>query len=118
VAVTNYPFLLSELRYTTEIKRGKLLVCDEVQDLEKHLVDFAQFTLERSALASYRVKRDVASTSFLIGDRMTRLPGSACSMDVRVSSMSSYCAPSLWLGLRNVQLGALAHSIDSLFSGR
>ena len=62
VAVTNYPFLLSELRYTTEIKRRKLLVCDEVQDLENNLVEFAQFTLMRSALASYRVNREVTST--------------------------------------------------------
>lgn len=60
VAVANYPFLLSELRYTNEVKHRRILVCDEVHDLEKHLVSFASFSLKRSMLASYQVNSEIA----------------------------------------------------------
>ncbi|MDA4123265.1 MAG: DEAD/DEAH box helicase family protein [Thaumarchaeota archaeon] len=53
VAVCNYPFFLSELKYTDELPHRKLLVCDEVHDLEKQLVGFASFSLRRSTLESY-----------------------------------------------------------------
>ncbi len=53
VAVCNYPFFLSELKYTDEVPHRRLLVCDEVHDLEKQLVGFASFSLRRSTLESY-----------------------------------------------------------------
>jgi ATP-dependent DNA helicase DinG len=53
ITVANYSFFLSELRYTDDIAKRKLLVCDEAHDLEKHLVSFASYTLKRTILESY-----------------------------------------------------------------
>jgi ATP-dependent DNA helicase DinG len=53
VAVCNYAFFLSELKYTDEVPHRRLLVCDEVHDLEKQLVGFASFSLRRSVLETY-----------------------------------------------------------------
>ncbi len=55
VMVANYPFFLTELRYTDDIRRRKLLVCDEAHDLEKQMVGSASFSLRRSMLENYRV---------------------------------------------------------------
>jgi len=54
IAVANYSFFLSELMYTEDVTKRKLLVCDEAHDLEKHLVGFASYSLKRSMLESYR----------------------------------------------------------------
>jgi Rad3-related DNA helicase len=54
IAVANYSFFLSELMYTDDVTKRKLLVCDEAHDLEKHLVGFASYSLKRSMLDSYR----------------------------------------------------------------
>lgn len=55
VLVANYPFFLTELRHTNDIRRRKLLVCDEAHDLEKQMVGSASFSLRRSMLKNYRV---------------------------------------------------------------
>jgi ATP-dependent DNA helicase DinG len=53
VTVCNYPFFLSELRYTEDLPHRKLLVCDEAHDLEKQIVNFASFSLKRSVVQLY-----------------------------------------------------------------
>ena len=58
IMVANYPFFLTELRYTQDITGKKLLVCDEAHDLEKQIVGFASFSLKRSMLEEYREKKD------------------------------------------------------------
>ncbi len=55
VAVANYPFFLTELRHTDDIKRRRVLVCDEAHDLERQMVDAASFSLARSVMESYRL---------------------------------------------------------------
>jgi Rad3-related DNA helicase len=59
VTVANYPFFLTELRHTDDIRRRKVLVCDECHDLERQLVSSASFTLRRSTVESYSL-RDVS----------------------------------------------------------
>lgn len=58
IAVANYSFFLSELRYTDDITKRKLLVCDEAHDLERHLVSFASYSLRKSMLESYRIGKE------------------------------------------------------------
>ena len=58
VMVANYPFFLTELKYTSDVRPRKLLVCDEAHDLEKQMVGFAAYTLRRSTLDSYRVEQE------------------------------------------------------------
>ena len=53
VMVANYPFFLSELSYTDDVKRRKLLVCDEAHDMEKQMVTFGSFSLRASILEAY-----------------------------------------------------------------
>ena len=54
ITVYSYSFLLSELRYDKKnIPKRRLLVCDEVHDLEKQLVGFSSFQLRKSILQSY-----------------------------------------------------------------
>jgi ATP-dependent DNA helicase DinG len=54
ITVYNYSFLLSELRYATkDVPHRRFLVCDEVHSLEKQLVDFASFRLDKHALEYY-----------------------------------------------------------------
>jgi Rad3-related DNA helicase len=53
VMVANYPFFLSELGYTDDVERRRLLVCDEAHDLERQMVGFASFTLRRSQVEAY-----------------------------------------------------------------
>jgi len=53
VAVYNYSFLLSELKYAKNVPKKKLLVCDEAHDLEKQIVGFASFQLKKSNLQPY-----------------------------------------------------------------
>ncbi len=53
VTIYNYPFIFSELKYAKDVPHRRLLVCDEVHDLEKQIVDFASFTLRRAALQNY-----------------------------------------------------------------
>lgn len=53
VMVANYPFFLSELNYTDDVKHRRLLVCDEAHDLERQMVGFASYSLRRSTLGSY-----------------------------------------------------------------
>jgi Rad3-related DNA helicase len=67
VAVANYSFFLSELRYTDDVRKRKLLVCDEAHDLEKHLVGFASYSLRRSMLESYRGTSEAWSPSMPSG---------------------------------------------------
>jgi len=69
IMVANYPFFLTELRYTQDIFGKKLIVCDEAHDLEKQIVGFASFSLRRSTLAEYRVKKD--NTEVVIPDKGT-----------------------------------------------
>jgi ATP-dependent DNA helicase DinG len=58
VMVANYPFLLNEIRFTEDVRRRRLLVCDEAHDLEKQMVGAGAFSLRRSTLESYRVEGD------------------------------------------------------------
>jgi Rad3-related DNA helicase len=53
VTVGNYPFFFSELRFTEDVRKRKLLVCDEAHDLERQLVGSASFTLKRSSIRQY-----------------------------------------------------------------
>jgi Rad3-related DNA helicase len=53
VTVCNYPFILSEIRYTEDLPHRRLLVCDEAHDLEKQIVGFASFSLKKSLVQSY-----------------------------------------------------------------
>jgi ATP-dependent DNA helicase DinG len=55
VAVANYSFFLAELRHTDDIKRRRLLVCDEAHDLEKQMVDAASYSLSKSVMQSYHM---------------------------------------------------------------
>jgi ATP-dependent DNA helicase DinG len=54
VTVGNYPFFFSELRFTDEIRRRRLLVCDEAHDLEKQLVGYSAYTLRASSVRQYQ----------------------------------------------------------------
>lgn len=53
VTVYNYSFLLNELKYTKNAPSRKLLVCDEVHELEKQIVGFASFQLKKNLLKPY-----------------------------------------------------------------
>ncbi len=53
VTVGNYAFFFSELRYTEDVRKRKLLVCDEAHDLERQLVGSASFTLRTSTIRQY-----------------------------------------------------------------
>jgi len=55
VMVANYPFFLTELRFTDDIKKRRLLVCDEAHDLEKQMVGSVSFSFRRSAAESFRI---------------------------------------------------------------
>ncbi len=97
IAVANYPFLLSELRYTKEVKHRRILVCDEVHDLEKHLVSFASFSLKRSTLLSYQVDSETA--------------------DVGIPDMGSDDAAA-WLGVLSKSKGRLGGFVDTYLDDR
>lgn len=66
--VYNYSFLLSELKYARDVPHRRLLVCDEVHDLEKQIVGFASFTLKKTLLQYYHdeVKHE---EEFIIPDK-------------------------------------------------
>src|SRR3989442_8566631 len=66
VTVCNYPFLLSQLKYAEAVPHRRLLVCDEVHDLEKQIAGFASFALKKSELQPYR---NGGSDEFVIPDR-------------------------------------------------
>lgn len=53
IIIYNYSFLLSELKYAKDVPPRKLLVCDEVHELEKQIVALASFQLKKSILRSY-----------------------------------------------------------------
>ena len=53
ITVYNYNFILSELKYAGDVPRRKILVCDEVHDLEKQIVGFASFALKKPVLQMY-----------------------------------------------------------------
>jgi len=55
VTVGNYSFFFSELRFTEDVRKRKLLVCDEAHDLERQLVGSASFTLKASSVRQYHV---------------------------------------------------------------
>jgi len=67
VMVANYPFFLTELMYTEDIRHRRLLVCDEAHDLEKQMVGFGSFSLRKSLLQNYRAKGSAADS--FIGDK-------------------------------------------------
>ena len=68
IAVANYSFFLSELRYTDDITKRKLLVCDEAHDLEKHLVGFGSYSLKRTMLESYQGEKGSSPSIPLRGE--------------------------------------------------
>jgi Rad3-related DNA helicase len=51
--VANYPLFLSELKYTEDINRRKLLVCDEAHDLERQMIGFTSYSLKKTLLQNY-----------------------------------------------------------------
>lgn len=53
VTVYNYPFFLSELKYPNDVPKRKVLVCDEAHELEKQIVGFAAFQLNKNVLQHY-----------------------------------------------------------------
>jgi ATP-dependent DNA helicase DinG len=55
ITVGNYAFFFSELRYTEDVRKRRLLVCDEAHDLERQLVGSASFTLRPSSIRQYQV---------------------------------------------------------------
>lgn len=54
VTVGNYAFFFSELKFTEDVRKRKLLVCDEAHDLERQLVGSASFTLRTSTIRQYQ----------------------------------------------------------------
>jgi ATP-dependent DNA helicase DinG len=68
VTIYNYPFLLSEIRYAQDVPHRRLLVCDEVHDLEKQIVGFASFSLRKTALQRYHDETR-PTEPFIIVDR-------------------------------------------------
>jgi ATP-dependent DNA helicase DinG len=58
VTVGNYSFFFSELRYTEDVRKRKLLVCDEAHDLERQLVAASSFTLKASSIRQYPSGKD------------------------------------------------------------
>lgn len=56
ITVYNYPFLISEIKYAADVPHRKLLVCDEVHDLEKQIVGFTSFSLKHSTLKRFHDK--------------------------------------------------------------
>lgn len=54
VTVGNYSFFLSELRFTEDVRKRRVLVCDEAHDLEKQLVGASSFTLRTSSVRLYQ----------------------------------------------------------------
>ena len=54
IVVANYPFFLTELKHTDDIKHRRILVCDEAHDLEKQMVGASSFTLRRSLVEGFR----------------------------------------------------------------
>jgi len=56
ITVANYSFFLTELKFTDDVRRRRLLVCDEAHDLEKQMVSSASFPLKRSMVESFAVK--------------------------------------------------------------
>ena len=65
VMVANYPFFLTELSYTEDIRKRKLLVCDEAHDLEKQMVGFVSFSLRRSLFQNYKTKEEMSNPIIL-----------------------------------------------------
>ncbi len=53
VTVGNYAFFFSELRYTEDVRKRELLVCDEAHDLERQLVGSSAFALRASLIRQY-----------------------------------------------------------------
>ena len=74
VTVCNYPFFLSELRYAEDLPHRKILVCDEVHDLEKQLVGFASFSLKRSTVELYHDAIGDEGRGVVIADRGSTSP--------------------------------------------
>ena len=62
VTVGNYAFFFSELRYTEDVRKRKLLVCDEAHDLERQLVGSASFTLKASYDPPVPLRREARSS--------------------------------------------------------
>jgi len=65
ITIANYPFYLSELRFTKEVKHRKLLVCDEAHDLEKQMVSAASFSLKKSVLEAFQLDGERSSAVFI-----------------------------------------------------
>jgi Rad3-related DNA helicase len=63
VMVANYAFLLTELKFTPDVKRRRLLVCDEAHDLEKQMVGSASYSLKKSMLQSFQVQEQGEGSS-------------------------------------------------------
>jgi ATP-dependent DNA helicase DinG len=55
ITVGNYAFFFSELRFTEDVRKRRLLVCDEAHDLERQLVGSASFALRPSTIRQYLV---------------------------------------------------------------
>ena len=53
ITVYNYPFLLSEIKYAADVPHRKLLVCDEVHDLEKQILGFSSFSIKNNVLKKF-----------------------------------------------------------------
>jgi len=55
VTVGNYSFFFSELRYTDDVRKRRLLVCDEAHDLERQLVGSVEYDLKASSVRQYHL---------------------------------------------------------------
>nr|WP_276978110.1 helicase C-terminal domain-containing protein [Ferrimicrobium acidiphilum] len=103
VMVANYPFFIAEARYTTDLKKRKLVVCDEAHDLERQLVTSAAFTFRRSTLHAF-----------------TEVDGSAVrKRDITVQDMGQE-NPSAWMpqienAVKTFDTYLHAHLKDGLF---
>ncbi len=53
ITVYNYPFLISEIKYAADVPHRKLLVCDEVHDLEKQIVGFTSYSINKSTMKKF-----------------------------------------------------------------
>ncbi len=63
VTVGNYSFFFSELKFTDDLRKRMLLVCDEAHDLERQLVGAAAFTLMTARRSDNTPRRAGSSTS-------------------------------------------------------
>lgn len=117
VMVANYPFFLAEARYTTDLKKRKLIICDEAHDLERQLVTSAAFTFRRSTLHAFTEvagnavrKRDV-----MVQDMGQENPAAwAPQIEKAVATLDAYLDTHLKDGLFQERIISCRNALESM----